>query len=40
MQKVKIIEKKSVESIMNEKNLLSKLKNPFLVNMHCAFQNK
>ena len=40
MQKVKIISKKSVHSVMNEKSLLSKLKNAFLVNMHSAFQNK
>ena len=25
---------------MNEKSLLSKLNHPFLVNMHCSFQNK
>lgn len=40
MQKVKIIEKKSVNSVMNERSLLSKLRHPLLVNMHCSFQNK
>ena len=40
MQKVKIVSKRSVHSVMNEKQLLQKLKNPFLVNMLCSFQNR
>ena len=40
MKKYKIVEKKSVQSVMNEKKLLSLLKNPFLVNMHHSFQNE
>lgn len=40
MQKVKIISKRSVHSVMNEKKLLSKLSSPFLVNMIHAFQTR
>ena len=40
MKKVKIVSKKSVQSVMNEKKLLCLLKNPFLVNMHYSFQNE
>lgn len=40
MQKVKIISKRSVHSVMNEQSLLKTLKNPFLVNMHHSFQNR
>lgn len=40
MQKVKIVSKRSVHSVMNEKNLLQKMKNPFLVNMVYSFQNR
>ena len=40
MLKAKIISKKSVNSVMNEKRLLEKLKHPLLVNMIYAFQNK
>ena len=40
MSKVKIIKKNSIKNILNEKNLLSKLKNPFLVNMIVSFQDK
>ena len=40
MQKVKIISKRSVHSVMNEQRLLQQLKNPFLVNMYCSFQNR
>ena len=39
MSKVKIIDKKSEESILNEKNILSKIKHPFIINMYCAFQD-
>ena len=39
MSKVKIIDKKSEKSIKYEKELLMKLKHPFIVNMHYAFQD-
>lgn len=37
MQKSKIISKRSVNSVMNERLLLENLKHPFLVNMNYAF---
>lgn len=40
MQKVKIISKRCVFSIMNEKDLLVKLHHPFMVNIHCSFQDR
>lgn len=40
MSKVKIINKKSVTSVMNEKEFLAKLTHPFLVNMTYAFQDR
>ena len=40
MQKVKIVSKRSVHSVMNERKLLASLKSSFLVNMHCSFQDK
>jgi serine/threonine protein kinase len=40
MSKVKVINKKSVTSVMNEKEFLSKLNHPFLVNMTSAFQDR
>jgi serine/threonine protein kinase len=40
MMKVKIISKKSVNSVTNERTLLSNLKHPFLVNMIQAFQDR
>lgn len=40
MYKTKIIDKKSINSVMNERTLLSKLKHPFLVNMSYAFQDR
>lgn len=39
MSKALIIAKKSVNSVMNEKNLLSELKHKFLVNMQNTFSN-
>ena len=39
MSKVKIIDKKSEDSIIGERDLLSKLKHPFIINMLCAFQD-
>lgn len=40
MQKVKIISKRSVHSVMNEQALLQRLKNVFLVNMAYSFQDR
>ncbi|KAL4439114.1 hypothetical protein ABPG74_008889 [Tetrahymena malaccensis] len=40
MSKAKIITKKSINSVMNERYLLSTLKNPFIVNMVWAFQDR
>ena len=39
MSKLKIIEKKSEYSINFEREILSKLNNPFIVNMYYAFQD-
>ena len=39
MSKVKIIDKKSEKSILGERDLLTRLKHPFIVNMICAFQD-
>ena len=39
MSKTKIIDKKSVNSIKSERNFLSKINHPFIVNMHFAFQD-
>ena len=40
MSKARIIAKKSVNSVLNERKLLSYLKYPFIVNMQFAFQDK
>ncbi len=40
MSKLKVIDKKSENSINSELNFLSKLNHPFLVNLHYAFQDK
>ena len=40
MSKAKIINKKSVQSVMNEKEFLCRLNHPFLVNMTAAFQDR
>mmetsp|Transcript_24763 Transcript_24763/g.24284 ORF Transcript_24763/g.24284 Transcript_24763/m.24284 type:complete len:117 (+) Transcript_24763:112-462(+) len=40
MSKARILTKKSVNSVMNERKLLSTLHNPFLINMHYAFQDR
>lgn len=37
---IRVITKKSVQSVMNERVLLSQLNSPFLVNMHYAFQDR
>lgn len=40
MYKTKIINKKSIHSVMNERKLLAELDHPFLINMNYAFQDK
>ena len=40
MSKAKLVSKRSVNSVMNEKALLSQLKHPFLINIHYAFQDR
>jgi serine/threonine protein kinase len=37
MSKAKIVQKKSVNSVMNERTLLATLKHPFMINMFYAF---
>ena len=39
MSKVKIIDRRSEKSIKGEREFLSKLRHPFIVNMNCAFQD-
>ena len=39
MSKLKIIDKKSEKSINSEREFLTKLRHPFIVNMHYAFQD-
>ena len=39
MSKVKIIDRKSEKSIKNEREFLSQLHHPFIVNMKCSFQD-
>ena len=40
MAKARIISKRSVNSVMNEKKFLCQLQHPFLVNMHYAFEDR
>ena len=40
MYKAKIIQKKSINSVMNERKLLAKLTHTFIINMVCAFQTR
>lgn len=40
MDKAKIIQKRSVNSILSEQKLLAQLRHPFLINMSYAFQDK
>eukprot|EP01017_Pseudomicrothorax_dubius_P029719 TRINITY_DN3642_c0_g2_i1.p2 TRINITY_DN3642_c0_g2~~TRINITY_DN3642_c0_g2_i1.p2 ORF type:complete len:257 (-),score=64.07 TRINITY_DN3642_c0_g2_i1:327-1097(-) len=40
MSKARVLSKRSVNSVMNERLLLSHLRHPFLVNMVCAFQDR
>ena len=39
MSKTKIIDKKSDKSVKSERDLLSKMSHPFIVNMHFSFQD-
>ena len=39
MNKAKIIDKKSEKSVKSERDLLSKLNHPFIINMHYSFQD-
>ena len=39
MKKVKVIDKNSIKSIKYERELLSKLHHPFIVNMYYSFQD-
>ena len=40
MSKAKVVNKKSVSSVMNERTFLAKLTHPFIVNMTYAFQDR
>ncbi|CAD8052785.1 unnamed protein product [Paramecium sonneborni] len=40
MSKAKVMAKKSVNSVMNERLLLCQLKHPFIANIHYAFQDR
>lgn len=40
MAKARIISKRSVDSVLNERIILSELKNQFIVNMYYAFQDR
>ena len=40
MSKAKVVNKKSVSSVMNERTFLAKLNHPFIVNMTSAFQDR
>lgn len=40
MAKARIISKRSVDSVLNERIILSELKNQFLVNMYYAFYDR
>ena len=37
MAKARIIAKRSVNSVLNERKLLTMMRHPFIVNMHYAF---
>ena len=39
MPKLRVLQKKSLEAVLNERRLLETLQHPFLVNLHCAFQD-
>lgn len=35
----RVIQKNNIESVLNERKILSNLSHPFLINMKCAFQD-
>lgn len=37
MSKARILTKRSLKSVMNERQILTQLNNPFIVNMYYAF---
>lgn len=39
MYKPRVLSKRSITSVMNERNILSELNHPFIVNMTQAFQD-
>ena len=39
MYKARILAKKSIHSVINERKILSQIKHPFVVNMQFAFQD-
>jgi len=40
LSKAKVLSKKSIHSVMNERGLLTHIKHPFIVNMQSAFQDR
>ena len=40
MSKARIMTKRSIKSVINERQILSQLNNPHIVNMHYAFQDR
>jgi hypothetical protein len=40
MLKAKVIGKKSINSVVNERQLLAKVRHPYLINMSHAFQDR
>ena len=40
MSKARIITKRSIKSVMNERQILTQIHNPFIVNMYYAFQDR
>ena len=40
MEKTRVINKRSVQSVMNERRLLAMIKHPFIVNMQFAYQDR
>lgn len=40
MRKCRVLQKNNVESVLNERKILSGLSHPFLINMKCAFQDR
>ena len=40
MSKAKIVTKKMIDNVLQEKQILSSLYHPFIVNMYCTFQDK